>query len=31
MTAQGSAFTMEATSFSTTVTDADFTLPAAVR
>jgi hypothetical protein len=31
ISAQGSAFTMEATAFSTTVTDADFKLPAAVR
>ena len=29
--AQGSTFVMEATTFSTTVTDADFTLPATVR
>jgi len=31
MKAQGSDFTMEATAFSTSVTDADFKLPAAVR
>ena len=31
ISAQGSSFVMEATAFSTTVTDADFTLPAAVR
>ena len=31
MSAQGSAFTMEATNFSTTVSDSDFTLPATVR
>lgn len=31
MTAQGQEFTMEASNFSTTVTDADFTLPAAVQ
>jgi len=31
MSAQGSAFTMEATNFSTTVSDADFVLPATVR
>ena len=31
MSAQGSTFTMEASSFSTTVADSDFTLPAAVR
>jgi hypothetical protein len=31
ISSQGSTFTMEATGFSTTVTDADFKLPAAVR
>lgn len=31
ITAQGSTFVMEATAFSTSVSDADFTLPAAVR